>query len=93
MAETLGCVGADLGLPDAPPRAFFLGLLGAEDAAAVAAGTWLVSSDMFFKLRSERNAAAEELQQTGQVSRQTSRTLALRLQQAALNVCSAAPRR
>lgn len=46
MAETLGCVGADLGLPDPRGAAFFLGLLGAEDAAAVAAGTWLVSSDM-----------------------------------------------
>lgn len=55
MAETLGCVGADLGLPDPRGEAFFLGLLGAEDTAAVAAGTWLVSSDIFL------NSGASEM--------------------------------
>ena len=35
-----------MGLPDPRGAAFFLGLLGADDAA-VAAGTWLVSSDIF----------------------------------------------
>lgn len=86
MAETLGCVGADLGLPDPRGAAFFLGLLGAEDAADVAAGTWLVSSDMSLlnsgatrETRPETSGCYYCKQQTGKLARQTSGTRALRL--------------